>query len=214
MRIGPTVRHLFGPYEYVITSLYRRFFVDLGAFAKDISKLNPTTLLEVGCGEGLLTRQLCQAMPEAVFVGVDICDGVGRLFPSDVKERSSVEFHQFTIFDFIQSDSRKFDVIVVCDVLHHIPTDSRRDFLVAVGSMLTPGGVLIVKDWEKTFSFIHFLAYFSDRVITGDRISYLTVNTMKNLVTEAIPTLKVQDCRRIRPYDNNFYLTFVSIGRL
>src|ERR1700758_3167982 len=95
MSLGSVVRSLFGPAEPFVARMYRRLFVDIAAFADMLPQwVNPTQILEVGCGEGQLTEELARVFPFATITGIDITPRVGRLFSGN---RSRVSFSRMPV---------------------------------------------------------------------------------------------------------------------
>jgi len=200
MGIGPVIRKLFGPFEGSITHAYRRFFVDLQPLACVCAELQVTSIIEVGCGEGLFTSLLRSEIPDCKIDGIDVCDGVGRLYQGSSE---NVRFARCTA-DTYADDGRSADLVVVCDVLHHIPLEHRSDFLKTVGVLVSPTGSLIIKDWAPSNTLIHLLGYISDRFITGDRVKYCVAEYYQNLLNGWTLTKR----GTLPPYDNNFFLVF------
>jgi 2-polyprenyl-6-hydroxyphenyl methylase/3-demethylubiquinone-9 3-methyltransferase len=157
-----------GPYEKPLTEIYRRIFTSLDSFSREIGdRVQAESILEVGCGEGMLTERLHKIYPEASITGIDISARIGRLFFNPPRE---VVFLKRTVQSLEIDYKRSFDLIVICDVLHHVPGPDIPSLLQSAGRMLKSGGTIIVKEWQKKWSLIYLLAYASDRWITGDRI--------------------------------------------
>ena len=126
-------------------------------------------------------------------MGIDITPRVGRLVrPGDGR----VRFEQKRVEDVEQT----FDLVLMCDVMHHVPLDARDGFMKEVGHRA--GRALVVKDWERTASLIHLLAYCSDRFITQDRIAYYSADELESLVASA-GLGRVTARARIAPWFNN-----------
>jgi 2-polyprenyl-6-hydroxyphenyl methylase/3-demethylubiquinone-9 3-methyltransferase len=181
--------------------LYRRFFLDLDEFVRAVQARAPAqAILEVGCGEGALTEKLARAYPQARLTGIDITPRVGRLFRGD---GDRVTFLQQTIQEFAVSHAAAFDLVVVCDVIHHIPWDQHSDFLRHVKETLRPEGMLVLKDWEKRVNVAHLLAYLSDRYLTGDRIRFGKAADFRALLGSVFGAVGLDSELRIRPWRNN-----------
>lgn len=202
MSLGRFIRGLFGPYERQITAAYRSIYVDIDAYVDGISKWVPSArnILEVGCGEGAVTERLARAYPDATITGIDIDPAAGRLYggPTD-----RVRFRACTIEEFAASEPAQFDLIVLADVLHHVPVTLRRPLLDTTRALLAPGGQLAFKEWERTFTPIHWLGYLSDRWITGDRISYMKHGEIVGRLRDSFGPASVIDEQRVRPWRNN-----------
>ena len=171
MAIGPFVRNLLGPLEIPISNAYRAAFFDIEAFIDQVRTWVPTPerILDVGCGEGLLLKDLADAYPQARLSGIDISGREGRLFRGG-PERA--QFAQIAVQDFAPQHECEFDLALLVDVLHHAPRELHRDLLQSILRCLKPGGHLVIKDWEATRTPPHAAAWFSDRVLTGDSVRF------------------------------------------
>jgi 2-polyprenyl-6-hydroxyphenyl methylase/3-demethylubiquinone-9 3-methyltransferase len=203
MGVGATVRRAFGPYEREVAGAYRGIYLDLADFGRVLAAHRPKAerILEVGGGEGAVTELLARNYPAAQILSIDITERLGRLY-NGPKER--VEFRQANISEIAASHGAEFDLVMVSDVLHHIPTSQRAPFLREVARTLAPGGCLAIKDWERTLTPIHWLCFASDRWLTGDRIAFLTANEMRTLATQAVSGFVCESESRIAPWKNNF----------
>lgn len=204
MPIGPFIRRLFGPFENTIAKIYRAIFMDIDAFVHQIERWvlgkAIVRIIEVGCGEGLVTERLAKTFPNVDIVGIDISQSIGRLFRSDC---SRVTFKKKPIKDFVVESPSCFDLAIICDVLHHVCIGIHRDFLSDIKKILNPGGYIIIKDWVKNMTPIYLLAYLSDRYITGDRVYYYTISELRNLIKGIFGDNSIKDEVRIRPWSNN-----------
>jgi 2-polyprenyl-6-hydroxyphenyl methylase/3-demethylubiquinone-9 3-methyltransferase len=211
MPIGPIIRRCFGPLERPVTDLYRACFVNLGRFVRLVAEVAPGArdILEVGCGEGAVLERLAQAYPEARLTGIDITPKVGRLFRGD---RSRVNFRQETIQQFAAEPPGRFDLVVISDVVHHVPWEMHTEFLREAFRPLRPGGVFVLKDWERRRNLIHPIGYFSDRVLTGDTIRYRTAAEFRELIAAAVGPGRIVREDRIPPWPNNLVFTLRAPG--
>ncbi len=201
MPIGPVIRQMLGPFERPISELYRSIFVDLNALVHQIRQwTSASNILELGCGEGAIAERVVKEFPQAHFTGIDITPRVGRMFQGDF---SRVTFKQQAIHDFAAENPSFFDLLLVCDILHHIPWELHKDILINAGKTLKPGGYLILKDWAQSATLIHFLCFFSDRYITGDHIRYKSTDELRKLIEEVFGTDCIKAETRIHPWNNN-----------
>ena len=203
MAIGPTVRRLFGRHERAVAGVYRSIFIDIGRLASLIADWMPQArqILEVGCGEGAVTEQLVSLYPRAQIMAIDVTPRVGRLFRGN---KDKVRFAEMTVQEVAAAKPGQFDLVILSDVLHHVPIALREELLVSVRSTLVSEGRLFFKDWERRPSPIHWLGYASDRWITGDCIHYLRRQEAADLIARIFGPDSIIAEARVRPWNNNF----------
>lgn len=181
--------------------MYRARYIDLDSLALELRSLAPASrILEVGCGDGLFTTCLARAFPEADILGIDIAAQPGRLYRG---ETTRVRFRSQRVQDVEAADSAPFDLVVVCDVLHHVLPEEQAEFLQLSRRLAGPDGVFVVKEWERRRNLAHFFAWFSDRFITGDRVRFQTLDELHAQVTRLFPEDHVRVETRIGPRPNN-----------
>ena len=158
MALGPVLRHALGPLEQPVAALYRSVFIDLDAFVAQVALWagRPGKLLELGCGEGAVLDRLADAFPEASITGIDITPRIGRLSQAG---RARVAFRQITMKDYAAESPGVADLLVACDVLHHVPWEMHEDILRDAGRAVRPGGFIVIKDWQRRSTPIHLLCY-------------------------------------------------------
>jgi 2-polyprenyl-6-hydroxyphenyl methylase/3-demethylubiquinone-9 3-methyltransferase len=202
MNLGPFIRGLFGRYERRISEGYRSIYIDMDAFVDQMRQWKPNAkrILEVGCGEGAVTQRLRAAYADAQITAIDITPRVGRLYQGSL---DGVRFIQSRVQEVAASDSGQYDLLVLCDVLHHVPLDLRQDLLDAIRKAMAPGGTLVFKDWQRNYAPIHWLCYASDRWLTGDRISYMTREEMRERLARSFGEAALVAEARVAPWWNN-----------
>jgi len=202
MSIGSIVRSLFGPAEPAVARAYRGFFLDVEALASAVAReVSPRRVLEVGAGEGQFTEALARVFPEAELLGIDLTPRVGRLYRG---RSDGVVFAPRPVEEVAAESPAGFDLVIVCDVLHHVPPAARAAFLLACGRCVAPGGTLVLKDWERRPTPVHAMAWFSDRYITQDRIAYLTADELREALRAAFGPAVAE--ARVGPWRNNLAL--------
>jgi len=203
MSMGARIRGLFGPYEHKVAALYRSIFIDLDDYARQLPRWLPEAarILEVGCGEGAVTEKLAAQYPHADITAIDLTSRAGRLYRG---RRDGVRFLATTVQDIARDHPGAFDVILLSDVIHHVPPPIRAEIIDAIGVALAPGGTFLFKDWGRSLSPIHWLCHAADRWITGDRVKYLTPKEALALVRERLPDIRIVDRGHVRPWKNNF----------
>ncbi len=89
------------------------------ALVKQISKLNPLTLLDVGCGSGDNMAALAQAMPHLILSGTDVSREALALAARRVPGA------RFTQLDAEKEKlDEKFDLVLCNQVVEHLADDT------------------------------------------------------------------------------------------
>jgi ubiquinone/menaquinone biosynthesis C-methylase UbiE len=202
MALGPTIRRLFGPFERDIANVYRDIFIDLSDWVEAIGLWapHPDRILEVGCGEGAMTDRLCARYPDAEITAIDVTPRLGRLFRGD---RRRVEFIQARAEEIAETRPSAFDLVILSDVLHHVPAPARDSLLEAIRRSMAPSGVFAFKEWVRDNTLIHWACEASDRYLTGDSVSYLSASEVERLLGSHFGDGALVHERRIRPWTNN-----------
>ena len=202
MRIGPVVRRLFGRHEHRVADLYRAIFIDLDAYARQISLWVPEArrILEVGCGEGAVTEHLVRLFPDAEILAIDITPSVGRLYRGPTEQ---VKFRETAVQTIASEAPGTFDLVILSDVIHHVPIECRDSIFGAIRNCVAPGGLFLFKDWKRAATPIHWLCYGGDRWLTGDRVSYLDCAQARAML-ETVFGRSPEAEAFIRPWRNNF----------
>jgi 2-polyprenyl-3-methyl-5-hydroxy-6-metoxy-1,4-benzoquinol methylase len=202
MAMGPFIRRMFGPYERQISEAYRAAFFDIDAFVERMRQWTPnaTKILEVGCGEGAVTERLNAAYPFAKITAIDITPRLGRLYEGS---RDKVRFIRCNVQKIAATEPGQYDLVVLCDVLHHVPVAFRQELLDAIRATLAPGGAFVLKEWERTSTPIHWLCYATDRWVTGDRIHYMTRHEARERLARGFGETALVAEARFAPWRNN-----------
>lgn len=129
----------------------------------DRHNLNPGTVCDVGCGVGEVLRQLQLKMnPDCRFWGYDVASDAIRMAKARENERL-----QFELADFTAIETKRFDLLVMTEVVDHVEDCFRflrslrdraewkafsfsLDF--STESSLRPGALL---GWRETISHLH-----------------------------------------------------------
>lgn len=205
MRPGPVIRRLFGPYEHGVAEAYRRIFVDLDDLARITRAWVPDArrILEVGCGEGAMTERIVTAYPSAHVTGIDISSDVGRLYRGP---KHSATFREETIETLATREPGAYDLVILADVMHHVPHPARKSLLASIHQALATSGSLVFKDWTVSNHVIHWLCDSSDRYLTGDNVSYFTAESLRGLISETFGAPAIRQSMTVRPWTNNLAL--------
>ncbi len=144
----------FFPYHYVTTfgeAGFKQHFIDtwginyVSTVEYIIEKLKehrPTSILDLGCGDGRLTRELSKHINCRKIVGIDYSQRAISLAKAINPDMSNTHFQCIDITKNIPNE--KFDIIVLMEVIEHIPLDQIQIFLENVAKTLSRNGKVIV----------------------------------------------------------------------
>lgn len=132
-------------------------------------------VLDIGCGTGLFLYLLLRAGRLEEGHGVDpnreaVNAGNGAL--------RAFGFEQISLGKADGPNEwpqRRFDVVSMIDVVHHLPRDRQRALLTAACAAVRPGGLLIYKDMGSTPLWAAWANRLHDLVLAGQWIHYLPI---------------------------------------
>jgi SAM-dependent methyltransferase len=78
--------------------------------------LAPQSIVEVGCGAGGILASLHDALPEIEYSGFEIAPDAGMFWKKHEGKNIT-----FSVGDFLQEQTAHFDVLLLLDVIEHVP---------------------------------------------------------------------------------------------
>jgi len=102
---------------------------------------NKLSLLDIGCGTGLSTEFVLKSDLEPNIAKISLLDTSTNMLKEAEKKAKHWNKPYELINGYLDSVTAKFDIIIICSVLHHIP--ELDVFLAQVDNALNPGGILI-----------------------------------------------------------------------
>lgn len=116
---------------------------------KDLVIPPGSTILDAGCGSGVVTRYLGQAHLNSVVYGCDLSHERVNLAKKHASHLSNVRF-EIEDLSNLKFKQDMFDVVVCRYVLQHISKELRIQTLRELSRCLKPGGVLCIVDFDGT----------------------------------------------------------------
>jgi 2-polyprenyl-6-hydroxyphenyl methylase/3-demethylubiquinone-9 3-methyltransferase len=181
MELGPALRHRLGRFEIPMANMYRGAFLNLATLAAHLARTAPAQrILEVGSGDGLMAQRLFEVYPTARYVGIDVVETAGRLYRGDPEWAT---FQNITVQDLHAQAPQPFDLVLIADVMHHVPLEIRTQVLACAAELVRPGGHLVVKEFERNRGPYYYLTFAADRYLSGDRtVRFMTMTELHALV--------------------------------
>jgi hypothetical protein len=167
MTPGQLVRKILGPAFPMVGEAYRRIFVDMARVVATLSPHIPQNarVLEVGGGDGYVVNLLLNLRPDLRVTMTDLALSIGS-FISDENRAKVMLLPATDIVDVAGA----FDVIILADVVHHVPAASRPEFYATIVAAARRVGAakVLIKDLQPG-AFRSLLSLWSDLYITGDK---------------------------------------------
>ena len=141
--------------------------------------LNPLRILDVGCGDGVITKRLRDRFPEAEIEGLDI-DGV-RLDRARAYSQG-VTFRQGDV-NSLPYDECIFGIVLCHHVLEHVVDDTQ--VIKECHRVLVPGGLLILGIPHEGGIIGKILRRMHSKLYAeGEHINFYTISGMRKLILE------------------------------
>jgi hypothetical protein len=212
MALGPLIRRCLGPRRARWAGEhYRAIYVDLAKLAAALAAVIPRNahLLDVGGGDGQPINHLLSGRPDLTITTLDPAPVVGQWinprFEGQVKR-----LPRTSLAEFVAGPHAHPDVILIADVMHHIPKSARHKFLDSVGVLLDRGADLriIVKDVEPGH-WLALLGLWSDRYVTGDRnVSLISRDDVTRVFEEVLGPMHREDTDLFKKDAPNYAIVF------
>jgi len=124
------------------------------------------TVLDFGCGYGMLSNLLSLKSPDRRVLGIDLNRARVDVAKRSSKAHPEVRFQLGDVRDF---QGIHFDAVVMTDVLHHIDEDNVRILLRIIRSCLSDDGTLVVLDVDRSPLRKFYTTYLIDRLLNLKR---------------------------------------------
>jgi len=105
--------------------------------ASRIAPSKRSKVLDYGCGIGMLSKYLKEALPEARIDGFDVS-------PKSLERIDGNLLKQGTFTDTLDQLDQSYDMVVLSNVLHHVKPTDRERLISDSASRLVIGGKLVI----------------------------------------------------------------------
>jgi SAM-dependent methyltransferase len=107
-----------------------------------VKEINASAIVDVGCGDGRLVRELVLKFPDKHITGIDYSTRAISLARAMNPDLQGVEFHSLDITS--ATHGLKYDIAILMEVFEHIPPEDSECFLEALRSLLNRDGILLL----------------------------------------------------------------------
>ncbi len=151
----------------------------------------------------MVTERLARIFPDSTLTAIDGCRHPGRLYRGD---RSRVRFLQVSSSELRRAETHEYQLVVIADVLHHVPRAEWPEFLRSASDMVASGGIIILKDWIREPTPPYLMGYCADRFITGDRVNFAGDHELRRVACGAFGSDSIRAEFRVPPWHCNLAL--------
>ena len=124
-------------------------------------------VLEIGCGFGLFGCYFASRNPLLRYHGIDL--DAGRIAMANRAVRhlklDNISFEAGDAGGELRVEDQ-YDVVIMMDLVHHIPDDAKQRLFATVQSRLKPGGRIVIKDIERKPAFKLLFTWVLDVLMT------------------------------------------------
>lgn len=138
------VLHKFNPVR--LAYLRERIVAHFGLDPKAIRPLEGLSLLDIGCGGGLLSEPL--ARMGASVTGIDPAERNVRIASLHAEESGIPVDYRATTAEALADEGARFDVVMAMEVVEHVADVGL--FLARAAEMVKPGGLLVAATLNRT----------------------------------------------------------------
>lgn len=132
-----------------------------------------SSVVDIGCGTGSLLTMLCQRFPDAEIVGIDADEAALRVAQKKLSAKgydASLRMADGRDLPFPDGSVEAFTSSLF---FHHLEDDSKVEVLREVRRCLSPGGTLVVADWDRAGSIFRRAAFHAVRGLDGFDVTRL-----------------------------------------
>ena len=164
-------------------------------------------MLDLGCGFGLFSLYYASVLPEVRLQGLD--RNPRRIAMAQAAARrlglTNVSYDVGDVMDF--RGGERVDAVYMLDIVHHIPADAVRPLLEQVAKVLPAGGLLLIKDVDRTPAYKRWFTHVLDKVMDpGAPVRYWDADVLMATLTESGFGVRRHLMVDILPYPHILYI--------
>ena len=158
-----------------------------------------SSVLDIGCGNGLFLYLLFRAGRLAEGQGVDVRTEATSAGNAALQAEGASRI-TLTVAGRAQWPDRRFDVVAMIDVMHHVAIDERLGMLASAFDRVAPGGLLVYKDMAATPSWAAWMNRLHDLALARQWVHYLPSQVVEEAATRRGFTIEQADAFRLGWY--------------
>jgi trans-aconitate 2-methyltransferase len=147
MKSSAEIKAFYDNYQFKFRHNIRHFIV-INKLVKCGLK-NTDAVLEIGCGHGAVTKLIAEKVQKGKVTALDISSESIANAKVNLKNFSNVNFLATNVTDYQTND--KFDIVVLSDVLEHIPIEYHDGLFKKINELLNKDGFIFINIPEPKF---------------------------------------------------------------
>lgn len=150
--------------QHLVDSWGINYISSIELILKHISENIPQSLIDIGCGDGRLTRELHLRFPEVTICGADYSERAISLAKAMNQDAPRICFEQLDIANY--DPAEKYESAVLMEVFEHIPLNQAENFIAGVRRVIKNGGFLYltVPHSNKPLEYKHYQHFTIDSI--------------------------------------------------
>ena len=210
MRSEPVLRVIRAYDDWIVRGYcWGRFWILRQRFLDEIGQYLPERgqVLDLGCGFGLFSLYYASVLPGVRFRGID--SNPRRIAMAEAAARrlglANVRYEVGDVLDF--RGGERFDAAYMLDIVHHISADAVRPLLEQVAKVLPTGGLLLIKDVDRTPAYKRWFTLALDKVMDpGTPVHYWGSEALAALLGETGFAVRRHLMVDVLPYPHILYI--------
>lgn len=147
MKTAAEVKAYYDNYQFRFKHNVRHYIVINKLVDAGLKKTDK--VLEIGCGNGAVTKLIAEKVKKGSVTGLDISSVSITAANINLKHCSNANFIACNVSDF--DSSEKFNVVVLSDVLEHIPIEYHDELFKKLKDLLSDDGFIFINIPEPAF---------------------------------------------------------------
>lgn len=191
-----------------------KFYEDQGIHNIYLREINSVmrddiSVLDVGCGTGLVSNLFADKYKNSRFTAVDFSDSID--YASNFAKTNGIKNVNWVKQDFLQFETeQQYDIIICCGVLHHIP--QYHHALAKIKNLLKPGGKLVLavyNPWGKILKQFFKINYNCDILYQDQENNPFELSFSNSQVRDMCKDLKFH---RSAPSISNHFVDLLALN--
>lgn len=158
-------------------------------------------VLSIGCGFGPFEIALALRRPDLDIRGSELSERRVLSAQKAAQGLLNVSFYAEDATTLVVKE--KYNIIMMIDLLHHIPFESQEYLLREISEQLSDDAYLIIKDVGMRPYWKYIWNYFHDKIMTkGEKCYYRSLQDWKKMLEKMALQVSARELRTKQPYSH------------